>query len=118
MLVTGVAALIAIGGFAWAVRLRLARASSQPPGRGQRFDLVSAGLSLVLLLAAFVYTGAAAVPITPGAELGIHLRNMSPTALVAPSSFCTGMTATARGCPKDEWKPGGLKFSLLPLAWW
>jgi hypothetical protein len=109
LLVVGVAAAVAVVGFGRALRRRgLAGAASPAPDL--QFDLISSGLFLVLLLAAFIYTGAAAVPITPGAELGVHLRNMSPVALGAPFLILYGYESyrsrRPAGRPETWWTQG------------
>jgi hypothetical protein len=52
--------------------------------RTDTFDSFSGAVFLVLITTAFVYVSAAAVPITPGAETGVRLRNISPCALFFP----------------------------------
>jgi hypothetical protein len=67
----------------------LKRADGSPlePADVPRFDFVAAGVFLGLMALAFGYTASAAPSITPGAEAGIRLRNITPTALAAPFLF-------------------------------
>jgi hypothetical protein len=48
------------------------------------FDFVAGVVFLGLMLLGFGYTAAAATTITPGAEAGIRLRNITPSVLMAP----------------------------------
>jgi hypothetical protein len=84
LMLLGAVALLAIVGVVQRVRSPVGRDLAAVADEDGPFDLRAAGVLLALLLAAFFYTGAAAVPITPGAEPGIHLRNMSPVALALP----------------------------------
>lgn len=54
-----------------------------PATRGT-FDTLAAGAFLGVLVLAFCYTIASSVVVTPGAELGIRLRNTVPSAVVLP----------------------------------
>jgi len=83
---------LAIGGWvavcaALAVRSLLGQrkdpSAPDSPGNGN-FDYAAAGAFLGVLLLAFSYTIASSVTVTPGAELGIRLRNTAPSALVLP----------------------------------
>jgi hypothetical protein len=49
-----------------------------------QFDFVSGAVFLLLMSLAFFYTMASSVEVTVGAEAGIRLRNVSPSALVLP----------------------------------
>jgi hypothetical protein len=84
LMLVGAVALLACIGIVQRVRSPAGRNPAPVADEDPGFDLLAAGVLLALLLAAFIYTGAAAVPITPGAEPGIHLRNMSPVALALP----------------------------------
>jgi hypothetical protein len=64
-------------------RQREERSALRPEGSGY-FDYPAAGVFLVGLLLALSYTLASSVVVTPGAELGIRLRNTAPSALVLP----------------------------------
>jgi hypothetical protein len=51
---------------------------------GEEFDFFSGAIFLVLMMAGFAYVSAAAIAVTPGAETGVRLRNISPCALFIP----------------------------------
>jgi hypothetical protein len=61
-----------------------ARPAIDDPSLLPDFDFVAGGVFLGLMLLGFGYTAAAATTITPGAEAGIRLRNITPTLLAAP----------------------------------
>lgn len=57
------------------------------------FDYPSAALALGLLLLGLLYTAAASAAISPGAEAGVRLRNISPTFLGIPLALLFGFQA-------------------------
>ena len=75
---TGVAVL------ARALRRRERGPAGSVTGARDDFDAIAAGAFLFALLLALAYTLASSVVVTPGAELGIRLRNTAPSAIVLP----------------------------------
>jgi hypothetical protein len=86
------------------------------------FDYAASGVFLSALLLALFYTLASSAGVTPGAELGIRLRNTAPTALVLPMMILFVERARLESSRswlrrKTGWSLAMLGAAAFVLAW-
>jgi hypothetical protein len=82
---------------------------------GDNFDYLSGGLFIAVMFVFFLYTANAAINVTPEAELGVHLRNMSPTVLFVPFMilYCYRLVRTRIASNQKVFRVAQVGFALF-----